>query len=100
MSSTVEPVVSPAVSALDEDARKPIVNRLKRASGQLIALIAAIEADASCRDIVTQLSAVSSAVDRAGFMVISTALKECLENPDKEGGYDVKELEKMFMSLA
>lgn len=100
MTSAVEPIVGPSASTLDEDARKPIVNRLKRASGQLVALIAAIENDASCRDIVTQLSAVSSAVDRAGFMVISTALKECLENPDKDGAYDVKELEKMFMSLA
>ena len=45
--------------------RKRITNRLKRAQGQLNAVIASVEAGDTCRDIVTQLSAVTSALDLA-----------------------------------
>lgn len=82
------------------EAQKKIVNRLRRAHGQLAAVITAVESDAHCRDVVQQLSAVSKALDRAGFLVVSTALKECLTNPEGEGELDAGELEKLFLSLA
>lgn len=81
------------------EAQRKIANRLRRAHGQLGAVIAAVEADAPCRGIVQQLSAVSKAIDRAGFLVVSTALKECLTNPDDDS-LDSAELEKLFLSLA
>lgn len=82
------------------EAQRKIANRLRRAHGQLAAVIAAVENDAPCRDVVQQLSAVSKALDRAGFLVVSTALKECLTNPDGDGELDAGELEKLFLSLA
>ncbi|MCB1297392.1 MAG: metal-sensitive transcriptional regulator [Microthrixaceae bacterium] len=86
------------------DAQRKVINRLRRAQGQLNAVIAAVEADASCRQVVTQLAAVSSALDRAGFAIISTAMQECLTDPagaaDGEGGTNPEELEKLFMMLA
>ncbi len=82
------------------EAKRKIVNRLRRAHGQLGAVIAAVEADASCRDVVQQLSAVSKAIDRAGFLVVSTALKDCLANPEDPQKLDSDELEKLFLSLA
>lgn len=86
----------------DPAAKRKIANRLKRAQGQLAAVIGAVESDAHCRDVVQQLAAVSKALDRAGFLVISSSLKECLANPDAEGtgapGPD--ELEKLFLTLA
>ena len=51
--------------------RKRIANRLKRAHGQLAGVIAAVESDASCRGVGTQLAAVTSALDRAGFAIVS-----------------------------
>lgn len=81
------------------EAQRKIVNRLRRAHGQLAAVITAVEGDAPCRDVVQQLSAVSKALDRAGFLVVSTALKECLTNPENDG-LDAAELEKLFLSLA
>lgn len=75
-----------------------IANRLKRAYGQLGALIAAVEGEADCRAVITQLSALSSALDRAGFAIVSTAMKDCLDNDDSE--LTVEELEKLFLSLA
>nr|WP_241986698.1 metal-sensitive transcriptional regulator [Cryobacterium fucosi] len=83
------------------------VNRLKRAQGQLAAVIAAVESGADCRAVVTQLAAVSSAIDRAGFTIISTAMKECLTDTETGTGRDgikkplrVEELEKLFLALS
>lgn len=85
-----------------DDLRKT-VNRLKRAQGQLGAVIAAVESGADCRAVVTQLAAVSSAIDRAGFTIISSAMKECLTDPDNTGDKKplrVEELEKLFLALS
>lgn len=82
------------------ESKRKIVNRLRRAHGQLAAVIDAVEDEAHCRDVVQQLSAVSKALDRAGFLVISTALQECLSDPDAEGATKPEELEKLFLSLA
>ncbi|MEO7146504.1 MAG: metal-sensitive transcriptional regulator [Terrimesophilobacter sp.] len=88
----------------DRDAQRKIVNRLRRASGQLAAVTAAVEAGQPCRDIVTQLAAVSSAIDRAGFAIVATAMKDCVTDPDeasrKQGNVTSEELEKLFMMLA
>lgn len=88
------------------DAQRQIRNRLKRAQGQLNAVIEAVESDASCKDVVTQLAAVSHALNRAGFMLISNAMRHCIENPDAPARHDdkspltVDELEKLFLTLS
>ena len=67
------------------------------------AVIAAIEEDRPCREIVTQLSAVSSALDRAGYTIVSTAMRDCITDPDAardERGLTTEELEKLFLMLA
>lgn len=86
------------------ETQRKIANRLKRARGQLDSVIRAIEDGDSCRDVVTQLAAVSTALDRAGFSVVSSAMQFCLDQPDaakeSEDGLTVEELEKLFLSLA
>lgn len=89
-----------SAAAYDADAQRKIANRLRRAHGQLAAVITAVENGNDCRDVVQQLAAVSKALDRAGFLVISTALKECLSDPDAEGVTRPDELERLFLSLA
>ncbi len=87
----------------DADAQKRILNRLRRARGQLDAVIAAVENERPCREIVTQLSAVSSALDRAGFAIVSTAMKDCISDPDaalENDGITTEQLEKLFLMLA
>lgn len=80
---------------------KPVLNRLRRAHGQLNAVIAAVENGGKCRDVVTQLAAVSSALDKAGFQIISTAMQKCLTDPDGTSDpMTVEELQKLFMTLA
>lgn len=84
----------------DVEAKRKVLNRLRRAHGQLAAVIGAVEDDAHCRDVVQQLSAVSKALDRAGFLVISSALQECMTGPEEEAAETRDELEKLFLSLA
>lgn len=82
-----------------KDSKTAIVNRLKRARGQLDGVLAMIEDDRPCADIVTQLAAVSKALDRAGFKIISTELQECMaDGRISEANQD--KLEKLFLSLA
>lgn len=85
----------------DEEAIASVLNRLRRAQGQLAGVIAMIEAGRDCKDVVTQLAAVSRALDRAGFKILATGLRECLDNTADSGDpMTVEELEKLFLSLA
>lgn len=82
------------------ESQRRVLNRLKRARGQLNAVIAQVESGAPCRDVVTQLSAVSSALDKAGFQIIAGAMRNCLMPGDGEPELTPEELEKLFLSLS
>jgi len=87
----------------DEDAIAAVLNRLRRAQGQLTGVIAMIEQGRDCKDVVTQLAAVSRALDRAGFKIVATGLRECVTGQPAEGGeapMSETELEKLFLALA
>ena len=76
------------------------INRLKRARGQLEGVIRMLEEGRDCEDVVTQLAAVSRALDRAGFSIVATGLKQCLVTGGDEGELDTAKMEKLFLSLA
>jgi DNA-binding FrmR family transcriptional regulator len=78
----------------------PVINRLRRAQGQLGGVLKMIDEGRDCQDVVTQLAAVSRALDRAGFAIIATGLKQCLIESDGEDTIDTKTMEKLFLSLA
>jgi DNA-binding FrmR family transcriptional regulator len=77
-----------------------VVNRLCRAQGQIGGVLRMIEEGRDCQDIVTQLAAVSRALDRAGFAIIAAGLKQCLAESGGEETLDSKTMEKLFLSLA
>ncbi|ALI27755.1 MULTISPECIES: metal-sensitive transcriptional regulator [Mycolicibacterium] len=83
----------------DEESISAILNRLRRAQGQLAGVITMIEQGRDCKDVVTQLAAVSRALDRAGFKIVATGLRECITGESDEP-MDVAELEKLFLTLA
>ena len=83
---------------LDPDATRTAISRLRRAEGQIGGVIRMLEQGRDCKEVVTQLAAVSRALDRAGFSVVASGLKQCLSDPDSE--LDVADLEKLFLSLA
>ena len=85
---------------LDLDAMTPVINRIKRAQGQLAAVLRMLEEGRDCEDVVTQLAAVSKALDRAGFVIVASGLQQCLSSGDTVDSIDVKKMEKLFLSLA
>jgi DNA-binding FrmR family transcriptional regulator len=86
----------------DDTAITEVLNRLRRAHGQLAGVIAMIEQGRDCKDVVTQLAAVSRALDRAGFKIVASGLRECLAGRAAAGAepMTVDELEKLFLALA
>lgn len=85
------------------DELKSVLNRLKRAQGQIAGIIKMIEEGRDCEDVITQLAAVSRALDRAGFAIIATGLQHCMadgEQPEADRNQMRARLEKLFLSLA
>jgi DNA-binding FrmR family transcriptional regulator len=91
--------VYPVDMDTDPAVTRDILMRLKRAKGQLEGIIHMIEDERSCGDVVTQLAAVSKALDRAGFKIVADGLQQCWEQGD-EAPLTREELEKLFLSLA
>jgi DNA-binding FrmR family transcriptional regulator len=86
---------------LDPSELGAAINRIKRAQGQLAGVLRMIEERRTCEDVVTQLAAVSRALDRAGFAIVAHGMLDALADPD--GSLDapgVKRMEKLFLSLA
>jgi len=88
---------------------KAVLNRLRRAQGQIAGVIRMIEEGRDCEDVITQLAAASRALDRAGFAIIATGLQQCLTEVEsgRKNGENVENaeqmrarLEKLFLSLA
>jgi len=86
--------------ALNPEDMSAVANRLRRAQGQIGGILRMIEDGRDCTDIVTQLSAVNRALDRAGFAIVASGLKQCLTEPNGANSMDTKTMEKLFLSLA
>ncbi|MDN4471983.1 metal-sensitive transcriptional regulator [Demequina zhanjiangensis] len=84
---------------LTEADLEPVVKRLRRAHGQLAGVLRMVEEGRECGDIVTQLAAVSKAIDRAGFTMIASGLEQCVREGESASEAKVR-LEKMFMALS
>lgn len=75
------------------------VARLRRIEGQVAGISRMIESQRDCRDVVTQISAASKALDQVGFKLVASGLRRCLDG-DSESGYSEADLEKLFLKLA
>lgn len=87
----------------DLTAATEVLNRLRRAQGQLAGVIAMIEQGRDCKDVVTQLAAVSKALDRAGFKIVAAGMRECASGTTSDGDHTPMtegELEKLFLALS
>ena len=73
---------------------KDIINRLKRAEGQLRGIQKMIEDDKECIDIITQLTAVRSSINRTMGIVISNKINQIIENPVKDKEKQEEKLQK------
>lgn len=83
------------------DELKSVLNRLRRAQGQIGAVIRMSEEGRDCEDVITQMAAVSRAPDRAGFAIIATGLQHCLTEDTVQPEERMRaRLENLFLSLA
>lgn len=65
-------------------------NRLRRIEGQIRGVLSMMEESKDCREVVTQLTAIRSAVDRSIGLIVANNLESCIRdeigkgnNPDK-----------------
>lgn len=85
--------------ALTSTGTTQIVNRIKRAQGQLSGVLRMLEEGRDLQEIVNQLKAVSRALDRAGFAIIANELREAAR-AGAVSDEDLDQLERFFLSLA
>lgn len=76
-----------------------VMNRLKRIEGQIKGIIKMMEEDKDCKEVVTQLSASRSAIDRAIGVVVSANLVECINNPEQHEEKTEEELVQEAVDL-
>ena len=86
---------------LPEDVVTDVRKRLRRAAGQVAAVERMLDEGRDCKEIVTQLSAATRALEQAGFKLVSAGFVYCLADPERAAaeGYALAEVEKMFMKL-
>jgi len=76
-----------------------VVNRIKRAQGQLSGVLRMLEEERDLQEVVNQLKAVSRALDRAGFAIIAGELRESVRSGNASDE-ELDRLERFFLSLA
>ena len=84
----------------DPDQARAVATRLKRAQGQISAVVRMIEEGRNCEEIVTQIAAVSKAVNTAAFTMLTSSMRECLAESTAESSALADRLQKLFLSLA
>jgi len=98
---TTDPTTRPPTHTVtDPAAIRAIQARLGRAQGQIGGVLAMLDDGRSCQDVVTQLAAVSKAIDRAAFLLIATGLKECLVDGEEDAEAVAEQLQKLFLTMA
>lgn len=85
---------------IDEGTVSDVVRRLRRIEGQVGGILRMIEDGRDCEDVVTQLAAVSRALNRAGFKIVASGMRQCLDPASGTGDLDEARMERLFLSLA
>ena len=75
------------------------ITRLKRSEGQLRGIQKMIEEERDCVDILTQLTAVRSSVDRVIELIITENLTACIIDPLEDPQAQKERLEKAVQYL-
>lgn len=75
--------------------------RLRRVEGQVRGIEQMLADGRDCREVVTQISAVTRALEQAGFVLVAAGLTWCLEDPERSAaeGYELADIQKMFLKL-
>jgi DNA-binding FrmR family transcriptional regulator len=95
---------APAIPSMElpESTISDLQRRLRKVEGQVRGIHQMIADGRDCREVVTQIAAANKALEQAGFLLVSAGLTWCLEDPERSAaaGYDVNDVQKMFLKLA
>ena len=75
------------------------ITRLKRSEGQLRGIQKMMEEERDCVDIITQLTAVRSSIDRVIELIITENLMACINDPLEDPQAQKERLEKAVQYL-
>lgn len=67
-----------------------VKNRLKRIEGQIRGILKMMEEEQDCKDVVTQMSAARTAIDRTMGVIVSSNLIECVKKAEQEDNEDME----------
>ena len=84
----------------DQERLAEIIKRLSRAQGQLGGIIKMLGTGRSCDEVITQIAAVGKAIDTAAFTLISSSLKECIQEDRSDADAVSAQLQRLFLILA
>ncbi|MGL5560886.1 MAG: metal-sensitive transcriptional regulator [Paraclostridium sp.] len=77
--------------------KEAIIKRLNRIEGQVKGIQKMVEDERYCVDILVQISAIRSAINRVGNIILENHIKGCVSNSIKEG--DTQESEELISEL-
>jgi DNA-binding FrmR family transcriptional regulator len=89
MNECCSPEVSSRKSHHSEQTKKNLVSRLNRIEGQIRGVKGLIEKDTYCDDVITQISAIQSALNSVGKMLLEGHLKSCVVERIQDGDQEV-----------
>lgn len=81
------------------DYNDQVKNRTKRIEGQIRGILRMMEENKDCKDVITQLSAVRTAIDRTIGVIVSSNLVECVRIANETGEGDAEELVREAVNL-
>ena len=68
---------------IPDDVIDDVRTRVRRAAGQVQAIERMLVEGRECREVVTQISAATKALEQAGFKLVAAGLTYCVENPEE-----------------
>lgn len=77
--------------------KEAIIKRLNRIEGQVKGIQKMVEDERYCVDILVQISAIRSAINRVGNIILENHIKGCVSNSIKDG--DTQESEELISEL-
>jgi DNA-binding FrmR family transcriptional regulator len=91
-----------AAMEIPENVVEDVRRRLHRVAGQVEAIERMLDEGRECRDVVTQISAATKALEQVGFKIVAAGLTYCVQHPDDAAaqGYPLEAVQRMFMKLA
>lgn len=81
----------------DTNDKKAIMKRLNRIEGQVKGIQKMVEDERYCVDILVQISAIRSAINKVGNIILENHIKGCVSSSIKEG--DSEQSEKVISEL-